>query len=151
MRMAWTIAAMVAAAAAAAVAATTAAIPASAASLRHDHPLIGIWRIALPDSACTETYRLRADGTTLVFSNEEVAESSFTVSDQPDKNGFYKQVDTITKDNGKRDCSGEITKPGRAVTSYVRFNPSGNLFIMCAEPNLDRCIGPFIRVRGLGI
>ncbi len=147
MRMAWTIAVIATAVMAAAVAATTA----SAAPLRHDHPLIGIWRIALPDSACTETYRLRADGSTLVFSNEEVAESTFTVSDQPDKNGFYKQVDTITKDNGKRDCSGNITKPGRAVTSYVRFNPSGNLFIMCAEPNLDHCIGPFIRVRGLGI
>jgi hypothetical protein len=147
MRMAWTIAVMVAAA----VATTTVITPASAASLRHDHPLIGIWRIALPDSACTETYRMRADGTTLVFSNEEVAESTFTVSDQPDKNGFYKQVDKIVKDNGKRDCSGNITKPGRAVTSYVRFNPNGNLFIMCAEPDLDHCIGPFIRVRGLGI
>jgi len=59
----------------------------------------------LPDSACSETYRIRGDG----------------------------------------------TKPGRAVTSYVRFNPSGNLFIMCAKPNLERCIGPFIRLRGLGI
>jgi hypothetical protein len=135
-----------------AMAATVAAaVPAGAAPLRHDHPLVGIWRVALPDSGCTETYRFRADGTTLVFSNEEVAESSFTVSDRPDKNGFYKEVDKITRDNGKPDCSGNITKPGRAVTSYVRFNPNGNLFIMCAEANLDHCIGPFIRVRGVGI
>ncbi|NYE59284.1 hypothetical protein FHW58_000436 [Duganella sp. 1224] len=139
------------AATAAALAATMAIAPAGAAPLRHDHPLIGIWRVTLPDGACTETYRIRPDGTTLVFSKEEVAESSFTVSDQPDKNGFYKQVDTIVKDNGKRDCSGNVTKPGRAVTSYLRFHPGGNLFVMCADPNLQRCIGPFIRVRGQGV
>lgn len=146
MRTAWTILAMMVALVAAA-----AAMPAAAAPLRHDHPLIGIWRIMLPDSTCSETYRMRADGSTLVFSNEEVAESSFTISDQPDKNGFYTQVDTIIKDNGKPDCSGDITKPGRAVTSYLQFNQSGTLFVMCVEPNLQRCIGPFIRVRGLRI
>lgn len=122
--------------------------PARCAPLRADHPIIGTWRITLPDSACSETYRIRADGTTLVFSHEEVAESTFTVSDQPDRNGFYKETDIIVKDNGKPDCSGEITKPGRSVTSYLQFNPNGNLFVMCVEPNLKRCIGPFVRVRG---
>ncbi|WP_229256797.1 hypothetical protein [Duganella lactea] len=125
-----------------------AAITVQAASLRTDHPFIGTWRIAVPDTGCSETYRVRADGTTLVFSNEEVAESTFTVSDKPDKKGFYKQTDTIAKDNGKPDCSGAITKPGRSVTSYLQFHPSGDLFVMCVEPNLERCIGPFIRVRG---
>jgi hypothetical protein len=121
------------------------------APLRHDHPIIGTWRITLPDGLCSETYRIRADGTTLVFSREEVAESIFTVSDQPDKEGFYEETDTITKDNGKRDCSGEITAPGRAVTNYLQFHPSGNMFVMCAERSLERCIGPFIRVRGKSI
>ncbi|MYM27359.1 hypothetical protein GTP58_03365 [Duganella sp. CY15W] len=118
------------------------------APLRADHPVVGTWRITLPDGSCTETYRIRADGTTLVFSNEEVAESTFTISDQPDKEGFYKETDTIFKDNGKRDCSGEVTKPGKAVTSYLQFHPNGNLFVMCVERDLERCIGPFIRVRG---
>jgi hypothetical protein len=117
-------------------------------ALRSDHPIIGTWRIMLPGSACSETYRIRADGTTLVFSHEEVAESTFTISDQPDKDGFYEEVDIIVKDNGKRDCSGEITKPGREVTSYLQFHPNGNLFVMCADRTLNRCIGPFIRVRG---
>ncbi|MRW94045.1 hypothetical protein GJ699_29050 [Duganella sp. FT80W] len=129
----------------------TMATAAAPASLRHDHPVIGIWRITLPDGSCSETYRIRADGTTLVFSNEEVAESSFTIEDQPDKNGFYKEVDTIVKDNGKRDCSGEITKPGKPVTSYLKFHPGGDMFLMCAERNTQRCLGPFMRVRGKAI
>lgn len=117
-------------------------------SLRQDHPIIGTWRITLPDGSCSETYRIRGDGTTLVFSHEEVAESTFTISDQPDKDGFYQEVDTIVKDNGKRDCSGQITKPGRSVTSYLQFHPNRNMFVMCADRSLERCIGPFIRVRG---
>ena len=131
-----------------AMALAAACVPAGAAQLRHNHPIIGIWRITLPDGSCSETYRIRADGTTLVFSNEEVAESIFTITDQPDKNGFYKEVDTITKDNGKRDCTGEITKPGRAVTNYLQFHPSGDMFVMCVERSLEKCIGPFIRVKG---
>jgi hypothetical protein len=48
MRTAWTILAMMVA-----LLVTTAAMPAAAAPLRHDHPLIGIWRIMLPDSTCS--------------------------------------------------------------------------------------------------
>ena len=140
--------ALILAATLAATTAMPAAHAADAAALRPDHPIIGTWRIVVPNSACSETYRIRADGTTLVFSNEEVAESTFTVSDQPDKDGFYKETDTIVKDNGKPDCSGAITAPGRTVTSYLQFHPNGNLFVMCLEPNLERCIGPFIRVHG---
>jgi hypothetical protein len=124
---------------------------AGATQLRSDHPIIGTWRITLPDGSCSETYRIRADGTTLVFSHEEVAESTFVITDQPDKNGFYKEVDTIVKDNGKHDCTGEITKPGRAVTNYLQFHPSGDMFLMCVERSLDRCIGPFVRVKGHAI
>ena len=137
--------------AAATLAAACLSARAGAAQLRHNHPVIGIWRITLPDGSCSETYRIRADGTTLVFSNEEVAESTFTIADQPDKNGFYKEVDTITKDNGKLDCTGEVTKPGRAATNYLRFHPSGDMFLMCVERNLEKCIGPFLRVKGSDI
>jgi hypothetical protein len=132
----------------AAIALTMAVAPARAAQLRHDHPIIGIWTITLPDGSCTETYRIRGDGSTLILSNEEVAESSFVITDQPDKQGFYKEVDTIVKDNGKLDCTGEVTKPGRAVTNFLQFHPSGDMFLMCVERSLERCIGPFVRVKG---
>ncbi|MYM92846.1 hypothetical protein [Duganella vulcania] len=118
------------------------------APLRQSHPVIGTWQITIPDGSCSETYRIRADGTTLVFSNEEVAESTFAISDRPDKEGFYKEVDTIVKDNGKRDCLGDVTKVGRSVTSYLLFHPSGDMFLMCVERRTDKCIGPFIRIKG---
>lgn len=120
-------------------------------ALRQSHPVIGTWRITMPDGSCSETYRIRADGTTLVFSNEEVAESTFAISDQPDQQGFYKEVDTIVKDNGKRDCLGDVTEVGRAVTSYLLFHPSGDMFLMCVERRTDKCIGPFVRVKGNAI
>ena len=56
--------------------------PAGATGLREDHPLIGTWQITLPDGSCREIYRYRSDGTTLVTSAEEVAESSYDISDQ---------------------------------------------------------------------
>jgi hypothetical protein len=122
--------------------------PAGAAGLREDHPLIGTWQITLPDGSCREIYRYRSDGTTLVTSAEEVAESSYNISDQPDPEGFYKQTDTIVKDNGKRDCSGEVTQVGHQVVTYLLFHPSGNMFLMCFERDRRSCIGPFIRVHG---
>nr|WP_315392084.1 hypothetical protein [uncultured Duganella sp.] len=122
-----------------------------AAPVRHDHPFIGTWKITLPDGACSETYRVRGDGSTLVFSNEEVAESTFVIADKPDKDGFYKAVDTIVKDNGKPDCTGQITKPGRSVTNYLLFHPGGDMFLMCVDRNMQRCIGPFVRVEGNAI
>lgn len=131
-----------------ALACGAASADAATAPLRHDHPLIGTWRISLPDGSCYETYRIRADGTTLVTSAQEVAESTFDIADQPDKLGFYKEVDTVVRDNGKQDCSGEVTEVGHVVTSYLLFHPSGNMFLMCFERDTKSCIGPFIRVRG---
>lgn len=55
-----------------------------------DHPILGIWRFTLPDGSCSEIYRFRADGTTLVTSAEEVSESTFNIPAQPSASGFYK-------------------------------------------------------------
>lgn len=129
-------------------AALCACAAAQAAPLRHDHPLIGTWQITLADGSCSETYRIRDDGSSLVTSSEEVAESAFDVADQPDPLGFYKHVDTIVKDNGKPDCSGEVTQVGHVATSYILFHPGGDMFLMCFEHDMHSCIGPFIRVRG---
>jgi hypothetical protein len=116
-----------------------------------DHPIIGRWIISLPDGSCSETYTFRPDGTTLVTSGEEIAESEFEISAKPSAAGFYKWTDKLVKDNGKKDCSGEITEVGKTVTNFVQFHPSGNIFIMCADESLDTCIGPFKRVQGLSI
>ena len=121
---------------------------ADAGSLRADHPFIGTWRLTMPDNSCFEIYRIRADGTSLVTSGDEVGESEFEISDQPSAKGFYKWVDTVVKDNGKKDCAGETTQVGHVATNYLRFNPSANMFLMCQEEDINTCIGPLVRVKG---
>jgi hypothetical protein len=116
---------------------------------RH-HPLLGIWRYELPDRSCAETYHFRADGTTLVTSAAEVSESEYLVPAAPSQKGYYKLVDRVVRDNGKRDCAGEITKVGTTATNFIRFHPAGSLFLMCTSESLEACIGPFRRVPGEG-
>lgn len=120
----------------------------SAAPVRADHPIVGIWRFVLPDGTCQEIYRMRADGTALITSAAEVAETEFNIDDQPDKNGFYKTSDKIVKDNGKVDCTGQVSEVGQSVASFILFHESGNMFLMCLQASMDACLGPFIRVRG---
>jgi len=119
--------------------------------LAKDHPIVGRWTVTLPDGSCSETYTFRPDGTTLVTSAGEIAESTFEISAKPGASGFYKWTDRVVKDNGKKDCSGEITAVGHTATNFVQFHRSGDIFIMCADESLERCIGPFKRVQGLSI
>ena len=121
---------------------------AQADSLRADHPFIGTWKLTLPDGSCYEIYRIRANGTTLVTSADEVGESEFEISDQPSEKGFYKWVDKIVKDNGKKDCAGETMEVGHVATNYIRFHPSGDMFLMCQKEDINTCIGPLVRVKG---
>lgn len=116
--------------------------------LASDHPILGIWRLEVPDTDCLETYRFRGDGTTLVTSADEVSESAYTIPNQPTPQGYYRLQDRVTKDNGKPDCSGNVMKPDSKATHFVRFHPSGKLFLLCADESLEACIGPFHRVRG---
>jgi hypothetical protein len=113
-----------------------------------NHPIIGTWIFAVPDTDCEETYYMRQDGTTLVTSGREVAESVYEIDDEPTAKGFYKSTDRIVKDNGKPDCSGGITKVGAAVTNYIRFHPSSNMMIICKDESLDACFGPLFRLGG---
>lgn len=121
----------------------------AAPALRQDHPIIGTWQFTLPDGSCHEIYRMHEDGSSIVTSAQEVAEAAFVIEDQPDSDGFYKQVDTIIKDNGKRDCGGAVSTVGQRSTNYILFHHSGNMFLSCAERDLRRCIGPFVRLRGV--
>jgi hypothetical protein len=129
-------------------AAAAVAAPAPAVPLRADHPLIGAWQITNRDRTCAEIYRIDRGGTTLVTSADEVAESHFTMSDQPSAKGYFKWVDTLVKDNGKKDCAGQVTKLPRTTTNYILLNPAGNRFIMCAAEDGRQCIGPFVKIEG---
>lgn len=126
------------------------AASAQAAPPAASHPILGIWRLTLPDGSCSEIYRFRGDGTTLVTSAEEISESEFDIPAKPSAKGFYKLTDRIVKDNGKKDCSGAVMKVGTKATNFIQFHPSGGMFVMCVRESLDACIGPFERVPGQG-
>jgi len=112
------------------------------------HPLLGAWTFVVPNTDCTETYRFRSDGTSLVTSGEEVAESTFEVAAGPSPAGFYRWEDTITKDNLKKDCSGAISEIGHSSTNYIRFNPDREMMIICRKESVDECVGPLKRLHG---
>jgi len=114
-----------------------------------DHPLIGSWRIDLPDVQCHEIYNIRADGTTFVTSASEVASSDFEIDLKPSSRGFYKWVDKITSDNGQPDCMGSTDEAGHVATNFIFLNKSGKQFLMCEQEDLRTCIGPFVRQEGI--
>lgn len=113
-----------------------------------NHPILGTWIFAVPETDCEETYYVRQDGTTLVTSGQEVAESVYEIQDEPSAKGFYRNTDRIVKDNGKPDCAGTITKVGTEVTNYIRFHPSFDMMIVCKDESLDACFGPLYRLGG---
>jgi hypothetical protein len=119
-------------------------------SVAPDHPFVGTWKItlSLSNGTCDEIYSVRVDGTTLVTSAEEVGESEYKISEGPSEKGFYRWIDTVTKSNGKKDCLGQITPVGDVATNYIVFHPSGDMFLICIEESLDRCVGPFVRQKG---
>jgi hypothetical protein len=122
----------------------------AAAGLSPKHPIIGLWRVRVPGTACLEEYRFQPNGKVHVTSGGEVADSRFEIAAEPSDAGYYHMVDTIEQDNGKPDCLGEITPVGNEVKTFVRFDPSGNRFVICEAESLDHCIGPFERVLGQG-
>jgi hypothetical protein len=132
----------------AASAAPPAAANAPVAPLRADHPFLGAWQLTRQDDDCAEIYRVDRSGHTLITSADEVAQSTFTMSDQPSARGFYKWVDTLVKDNGKKDCWGQITKPGKTSTRYVMMNPAHDRFIVCIAEDGKQCFGPFVKLEG---
>ncbi|WP_338848988.1 hypothetical protein V8J88_08575 [Massilia sp. W12] len=115
------------------------------------HPILGSWVLPIEHprhGECLETYYFRADGTTLVTSAEEVAETVFEISPKPSRAGFYRWSEKLVKDNGKKDCSGKVSRVGSESVSYIRFLEDGERFIVCQEESLRACFGPFYRLQG---
>jgi len=112
------------------------------------HPILGTWSFQLPGTNCSEVYYFRTDGTTLVTSGEEVAESEFVIDDAPSARGFYRMTDKVLKTNGKRDCSGGLSAIDHEATNFIQFHPSRRMLIMCREESLAACFGPLKRLEG---
>jgi hypothetical protein len=122
--------------------------PVTSTGLRADHPMLAAWSLTRSDDGCAETYRFDRSGHSLITSADEVAQSNFTLSDQPSAKGYYKWVDTLVKDNGRKDCWGQVTKPGKTTTRYVMMNPAKDRFIVCTAEDGRQCFGPFVKVEG---
>jgi hypothetical protein len=115
--------------------------------LEPGHPVVGTWKFTLPSGTCSEMYYIHQDGTTLVTSGEEVVETIYEISSIPSARGFYKWVDKIVKDNGKKDCSGQTMQLGHEATNFIRVHPSGEMLVVCQKESLEACFGPLTRVR----
>jgi hypothetical protein len=116
-------------------------------TLPANHPLLGVWRIDLPNG-CFEQYTLNANGTKLSESGQERNESIFEISEQPLDRGFYMWTDKITKGNGKPDCGGAITEQGHVAVNFVRVHPSRNRFLLCEKEDMNSCYAEFQRAGG---
>lgn len=136
------------AAVACALAASAFAAPAFDAPMPEDEAptLVGVWEFRMPESRCTETYLFKPNGTSLVTSGQEISEIRYSLRPEPGTQGFYKLEDEVTEVNGRQDCEGSVTQLGQRSTNFIRFDPSGDLLIMCRDASFSACYGPLMRV-----
>jgi hypothetical protein len=119
---------------------------AAASTIRADHPFLGRWTWDF--RGCTEIYDNRADGTAVSNSGEEVGQSTYTISDEPEDSGFYRLVDTVTRSNGKTGCDGTPggTPVGDEATRFIFIRPSGDEMLVCRMESVESCHGPLKRI-----
>src|SRR5262249_8640379 len=118
--------------------------PCVAAPSTPGHPIIGVWSVYLADTACAETWDIRADGTTHNVSGAEESFSEYTTSASLTAKGYYVFKDRITKTNGRPDCMGTLTPVGDAATDYLVPLP-GDRFKLCRDSALAQCVGLLVR------
>lgn len=112
------------------------------------HPLIGTWTWSVFAGSCTETLQYRPDGSVLATSGQEVAEKTYEIAKVPDASGFYQLVETVIRQNDKRDCSGALLQgPGDQSTRFVQFSPLADKLLICREASLKACFGPLAKVQ----
>lgn len=110
-----------------------------------NHPLVGAWRIDVPNTQCYEIYDMRADGTLQVVSGAQQADAEFSLAKKPDGEGFYKWTNKITNHNQQPDCLGTVMQTGHEATFYITFHSTGDQFLLCERADLSACFGPFVR------
>lgn len=110
------------------------------------HPLVGTWTWTLFGGSCTETFQYRPNRVMLGTSGQEVVEKSYKVSALPDSQGFYTLVETVVRQNDKKDCSGALLEgPGEEGTRFIQFSPARDKLLMCRSASLAACFGPLTR------
>ena len=98
------------------------------------HPLVGTWTWSLFGGSCTETWQYRSNRTMLGTSGQEVAEKTYEVAPLPDAGGFYKLVETVVRQNDKKDCSGALLEgPGEQSTRFIECRPQRDTLRGCEK------------------
>jgi hypothetical protein len=111
------------------------------------HPIVGTWSWVTFGGSCTETWQFRTNRTMLGTSGEEVAEKTYDITANPDAAGFYRLLETVVRQNDKKDCSGATLEgPGERSTRYIQFSPQQDKLLVCRTAALSACFGPLKRV-----
>ncbi len=110
-------------------------------------PMVGTWEATLPNG-CVERHTFRADGFMSGTSGVEYVEEKYTFHPLPDEGGFHKLEGLTLNDTGGPDCGDSIEDhSGKSWTAYIVFSPDKNMHLVCAEPRLATCWGPYRRIQ----
>ncbi len=108
-------------------------------------PIVGTWTWTAPNS-CVEKHTYLPSGLVSGTSGSEYTEEKYSISAEPDANGFYKLTGLTLKDTGGPDCAGSSEDySGKEWTAYIRFSKDGTKLLACSEPNIDTCWGPYTK------
>lgn len=122
--------------------------PASAADAAPTHPIVGTWNWQLYGGKCLETLQYRADGVMLSTSGDAVTEWRYTLGTALGAKSFYKVMETSVRQNGKKDCSGDVVdEAGTEVEKFIQLSPAKDRLLVCKTESLTACYGPLQRVQ----
>jgi hypothetical protein len=112
------------------------------------HPVIGTWSWSGFAGKCVETWQYRNDGVMLATSGEAVTEWRYSITPQTGASGFYRLAQTSVRQNGKKDCAGDVVdEAGTLATVFLQINPARDRHIVCKNESLAECFGPLSRVQ----
>ena len=122
--------------------------PASASDAAPTHPIVGTWNWQLFGGKCLETLQYRADGVMLSTSGDAVTEWRYTLGAALGAKGFYKVIETSVRQNGKKDCSGDVVdEAGTEAEKIIQLSPAKDRLLICKTESLTACYGPLQRVQ----
>jgi hypothetical protein len=112
------------------------------------HPIVGTWNWQLFGGRCLETLQYRAGGVMLSTSGDAVTEWRYTLDATPGVTGFYKVLETSVRQNGKKDCSGDVVdEAGTESEKFIQLSPAKDRLLVCKTESLAACYGPLQRVQ----
>lgn len=111
--------------------------------------IVGSWSYKAPNSSCEDRYTFQNDGTMRGTSDQQVVDSTYTVSEKHTQYAFYKLQHKIITTNNQKDCEGELSELGHEGLHYIRYDLTGDSMIMCEDETalLSNCFGPLTRVK----